>query len=336
MTMKPDVISRMELQDSLEKFIALMNRYGAEKEPFIFIIDFEMKSPEIHKIKYLPPGIKFSTPLIPDIFTDQLTTKIATIIKHPVSFSLYSKAFSTVKRNIELGNSYLLNLTFPTEIETEMTLQEIYSASIAKYKLLYHNSFVVFSPEIFVRIGDGVISSFPMKGTIDASVPDAETCLLNDLKEEAEHNTIIDLIRNDLSRVAEKVRVSRYRYIDRIRTSNSEMLQMSSEITGNLKPGYEKHLGDIITGMLPAGSVTGAPRKETMRIIKECEKYNRGWYTGVFGVFDGTSLDSGVMIRFIEKTGNKLLFKSGGGITYMSDPLKEYEELISKVYVPAG
>jgi len=334
--MKQNVISRMELQDPLENFILLMNKYGSEKEPFIFIIDFEMKSPEIHKIKNLPAGIKFSTPLIPDIFTERLFNNGVRLKKYPVSFSRYSEAFSNAKRNIELGNSYLLNLTFPTEIETEMTLEEIYSASIAKYKLLYHNSFVVFSPEIFVRIIDGAISSFPMKGTIDASVPEAESSLLNDVKEEAEHDTIVDLIRNDLSRVAEKVRVTRYRYIERIKKTESEMLQMSSEITGNLKPGYENHFGDIITGMLPAGSVTGAPKKETIRIIKECEKYNRGWYTGVFGVFDGKSLDSGVMIRFIEKAGDKLIFKSGGGITFMSDLLKEYQELISKVYVPAG
>jgi para-aminobenzoate synthetase component 1 len=88
--------------------------------------------------------------------------------------------------------------------------------------------------------------------------------------------------------------------------------------------------------MLPAGSVTGAPKLETVRIIKESENYERGWYTGIFGVFDGKSLDSGVMIRFIEKKGNDFYFKSGGGITYMSDPLKEYEELITKVYVPVG
>ena len=175
-----------------------------------------------------------------------------------------------------------------------------------------------------------------MKGTIDASVHDAERNLLDDIKEEAEHNTIIDLIRNDISRVADEVRVTKYRYIDRIKTGKGEMLQMSSEITGKLGDSYEKHLGEIITGMLPAGSVTGAPKKETLKIIKESENYKRGWYTGVFGVFDGTSLDSGVMIRYIERTGDKLFFKSGGGITYMSDSVKEYKELISKVYVPVG
>jgi para-aminobenzoate synthetase component 1 len=313
-----------------------MNKYGADKEPFIFIIDFEMESPEIYKLNSLPIGIKFSTPLISGKIPRQIYTKEISLKKYPVPFTRYSEAFSIVRKNIALGNTYLLNLTFPTEIDTDLTLEEIYYFSTAKYKLLHHNSFVVFSPEIFVRINNGSIKSFPMKGTIDASVRDAERNLLNDLKEEAEHNTIIDLIRNDLSRVADEVRVTRYRYIDRIKTGKSEMLQMSSEITGILGDSYEKHLGDIITGMLPAGSVTGAPKKETVKIIKECENYERGWYTGVFGVFDGISLDSCVMIRYIERAGDKLFFKSGGGITYMSDCVREYEELISKVYVPVG
>jgi para-aminobenzoate synthetase component 1 len=160
--------------------------------------------------------------------------------------------------------------------------------------------------------------------------------ILNDEKEEAEHNTIVDLIRNDLSKVAENVVVTRYRYIDRIKSGSSELLQVSSEISGSLKEGYENNLGDVIGCLLPAGSVTGAPKKETIRIIRESENFKRGWYTGVFGVFDGKSLDSAVMIRFIEKKSDKFFFRSGGGITYLSDPVKEYDELISKVYVPVG
>ncbi len=217
-----------------------------------------------------------------------------------------------------------------------MTLAQLFELSVARYKLLYHNQFLVFSPEIFVRISEGRIRSFPMKGTIDASVPDAEKIILADEKEKAEHNTIVDLIRNDLSRVADQVKVDRYRYVDRIKTGEGDLLQVSSEISGKLMAIYENRLGDVICGMLPAGSVTGAPKNETVRIIKESEGYNRGWYTGVFGVFDGVSLDSGVMIRYIEKCDNALIFKSGGGITFLSDCDKEYNELISKVYVPAG
>jgi len=313
-----------------------MNKYGAEGEPFMFIIDFDMKSPEIHKLDSVPQGIKFQTPLLSNVHSGQVFTKGFSLKKHPVTYDRYLSAFRNVQKNISLGNSFLLNLTFPTIIETDLTLDEIFYGSFAKYKLLYNNVFVVFSPEIFVRIKEGEIKSFPMKGTIDSSVPDAEKVLLNDEKEKAEHNTIIDLIRNDLSKVADDVIVSKYRFIDRIKSGNSELLQVSSEISGRLKNGYEKGLGDIITGLLPAGSVTGAPKNETLRIIRESENFERGWYTGIFGVFDGDSLDSAVMIRFIELDSGKFYFKSGGGITFLSDPLKEYEELISKVYVPVG
>ena len=313
-----------------------MNMYGAEKVPFMFIVDYSMKMPEIYKLDSIPPGIKFSTPLLSNINPEQIYTKPVSLKKHPVSFSTYLKAFKNVQENITTGNSYLLNLTFPTHIETDMTLEEIFYSGVAKYRLLYNDIFVVFSPEIFVRITDGVIKSYPMKGTIDAYAENAENIILNDEKEMAEHNTIIDLIRNDLSKVADNVLVTRHRYIDRIKSGSNELLQVSSEITGNLQYGYEKNLGDIIVGLLPAGSVTGAPKRETLRIIKETESSGRGYYTGIFGVFDGKTLDSCVLIRFIEKISDKLFFKSGGGITYLSDPAKEYEELISKIYVPVS
>jgi len=321
---------------AIDNFIDLMNKFGAAGEPFLFIVDFDFKKPEIHKLNSIPPGIKFITPLLSNVQPGQIYSKPILLKKYPVPFKRYLKAFKNVKKNISLGNSYLLNLTFPTLIDTSLTLEEIFNASVSKYKLLYYDNFVVFSPEIFIRITDDVIKSFPMKGTIDASIPDAEGILLNDEKEVAEHNTIVDLIRNDLSKVADDVIVTRYRYIDKIRSAGVDLLQVSSEISGRLAAGSEKHLGDIITGLLPAGSVTGAPKKETIRIIKESENYERGWYSGVFGVFDGKSLDSAVMIRFIERDPDKIFFKSGGGITYLSDPVKEYEELISKVYVPVG
>jgi para-aminobenzoate synthetase component I len=319
-----------------DHFIALMNKYSSDKEPFLFIIDFEMKRPEIHRLGSVPSGIMFQTPLCSNIDRPLKQPVTVSLTKYPVSFETYSEAFSKVHRNIARGNSYLLNLTFPTVIETELTLEDIFFASVAKYKLLYNNKFVVFSPEIFIRISNGEIKSYPMKGTIDASISNAESIILNDAKEMAEHNTIVDLIRNDLSIFAENVAVDRYRFIDEIKTESGVLLQVSSEIKGKLKPGYESHIGEIITGMLPAGSVTGAPKKQTLAIIRESENYDRGWYTGVFGVFDGENLDSAIMIRYIENDSGRFLYKSGGGITFMSDPKKEYNELISKIYVPVG
>jgi len=318
------------------RFFDLMNRFGAECEPFLFIIDFEMKHPEIYSLNSVPPGIKYSTPLFTNCNSGFFNNRVVSLNPEPVSFSSYSEAFKKVQDNIRMGNSYLVNLTFPTPVSSEISLEEIFNSSSAKYKLMYHDEFIVFSPEIFVRIEKGIISSFPMKGTIDASVSNAEAVLLGDVKEEAEHATIVDLIRNDLSKIAENVTVTKYRYVDTIKTFTGELLQISSEITGSLQNGYEKRLGDILNALLPAGSVSGAPKKETLRIIKESEKIDRGWYTGIFGVYDGKSLDSGVMIRFIEKNGKNLFFRSGGGITSMSNSEKEYDELISKIYVPVG
>ena len=173
-----------------------------------------------------------------------------------------------------------------------------------------------------------------MKGTIDASSPDAGISILNDPKETAEHNTIVDLIRNDLNRVAKDVRVDRFRYIEEINTHEKSLLQVSSEISGILPENYMARLGNIFRTLLPAGSVSGAPKKKTLEIIHEAETYKRGFYTGVFGLFDGSKLDSGVMIRFIKSDEGQLTFCSGGGITARSNARNEYEELLDKVYVP--
>jgi len=193
---------------------------------------------------------------------------------------------------------------------------------------------VVFSPETFVTIRGNIITGFPMKGTIDASVKDAEKVLLNDIKEVSEHNTIVDLIRNDLNMVSKKVKVEKFRYIDRIKTHERELLQTSSQISGELSSDWRERVGDILYKILPAGSISGAPKKKTLEIIQEVEGYERGWFTGVFGYFDGFNLESAVIIRYIEKSGDKLTFKSGGGITSFSKCEKEYQELIEKVYVP--
>lgn len=252
----------------------------------------------------------------------------------PVPFSRYEKAFALVQKNILHGNSFLLNLTFPTRIDTDLSLEEIFLHSQAPYKLYFKNRFVLFSPESFVQIRDDRIFSYPMKGTIDAAVPNAEKELMDNEKELWEHNTIVDLIRNDLSMVAKEVEVTRYRYIDRVKTHKNVLLQVSSEIRGRLEPDWRSRLGEILLQLLPAGSISGAPKKKTTEIIAEAEGRKRGYFTGIFGIFDGKSLDSGVMIRYIERINGRLQFRSGGGITGYSEARSEYNEMIEKVYVP--
>jgi para-aminobenzoate synthetase component 1 len=99
---------------------------------------------------------------------------------------------------------------------------------------------------------------------------------------------------------------------------------------------YYERLGSIFYSLLPAGSVTGAPKKKTVELIHDIEPEERGYYTGVFGFFDGLKLNSAVMIRMIEQRGDGLYYRSGGGITYRSIASQEYQEMIDKVYLPLG
>ncbi|OIP84448.1 MAG: aminodeoxychorismate synthase component I [Porphyromonadaceae bacterium CG2_30_38_12] len=311
-----------------------MNDFALQGEPFLFVIDFKGENGYcIHKNKIDANYIR--TTLIGDKrFKKKSNHKPFTWSVHPVSKSDYSKRFASVKNEIQLGNSFLVNLTQPTQVSSNFNLNELYACGNARYKLLLTNKFACFSPEIFLQIRGNKIASYPMKGTIDANMPDAKTQILNDEKEKAEHATIVDLIRNDLSMVAFDVHVERYRYVEKLLTNNTDLLQVSSEISGTIQANYMGRIGDIVFAMLPAGSISGAPKAKTMEIIEQAEGYERGFYTGVFGYFDGKNMDAAVMIRFIEQQNNNLVFKSGGGITFKSELDKEYEELIQKVYVP--
>jgi len=310
-----------------------MNRFGKQQIPFVFVIDYEMD-------KILISAIEDHTGFDFDIngFTNKpLASDIkAPLYFHidPVSKSQYREAFLSLQKELQYGNSFLSNLTFPSKIHTDLSLEELYQASEAKYKLHLPNHCVVFSPESFVKIQDGTISSYPMKGTIQANLANAESKILADVKEKAEHSTIVDLIRNDLSRVANEVSVDKFRYVERIENNINPLLQVSSKISGKLPDNFAEQLGDILFTLLPAGSICGAPKKKTVEIIAHAELDKRGYYTGVFGYFDGANVDSAVMIRFIEKNNGQLFFRSGGGITAYSNLDAEYAELIDKIYVP--
>ena len=316
------------------EIIQQLNHLSAGQIPFLFIIDYKAES------GFVIPADKINNDFVRYNFSSsdkkeksKNNQKIVWDVS-PVSFNDYENKFNKVVNQIQRGNSFLVNLTQPSNINTNLSLFELYTQSKAKYKLWLKDQFTVLSPESFVKINNGKIWSFPMKGTIDGSIINAENIILDDIKEKAEHATIVDLIRNDLSLVAKNVKVIRYRYIDELQTNKGKLLQVSSEICGDLADNYHEKLGDIIFALLPAGSISGAPKPKTMEIIENVENYDRGFYTGIFGYFDGETLDSAVMIRFIEQMNEGLVFKSGGGITSKSNVQSEYQELIQKVYAP--
>ena len=386
-----------------QEIIDKINQLASQDEPFLFIINYQGDKAFIRLLSDINPEeclfdfegrgnlshvwketLKEETSE-KEIWKEEISETTWQI--EPPLYEDYERSFNIVKSNIMAGNSYLTNLTCRVPVSCNLSLEEIFHRAKGKYKLLLRRKrtqaedkahlkeenieenltpFVCFSPETFVRIKGGRIYSYPMKGTLDASLPNAEKLLMEDRKEAAEHATIVDLIRNDLSRVAEDVRVDKYRYIDVLHTNKGNILQTSSEISGRLPEDYPHHLGEILDAQLPAGSITGAPKDKTMQIIQEAEGYDRGFYTGIMGIYDQGELNSAVMIRFIEEetspvdfetdgeknfkasegkgdeasegkrdeASRKLYFKAGGGITSKSDCRKEYEEVIQKIYLP--
>ena len=378
-----------------QEIIDKINRLASQDETFLFVINYQGDKAFIRQLSDINPEECLFDFEGRGNFSDEMknnSEKIAEISWQiaPPLYEDYERSFDIVKNNIMAGNSYLTNLTCKVPVSCNLSLEDIFNQAKGKYKLLLRrkrnqaedkaqqkeeeaqnkadkkeenieeisNPFVCFSPETFVRIKNGRIYSYPMKGTLDASLPDAEKQLMEDRKEAAEHATIVDLIRNDLSRVAEDVRVDKYRYIDVLHTNKGDILQTSSEISGSLPEDYRQHLGEILDAQFPAGSITGAPKDKTMQIIHEAEGYDRGFYTGIMGIYDQGELNSAVMIRFIEeenspvdfeadgeknfkanegkeqKESRELYFKAGGGITSKSDCRREYEEVIQKIYLP--
>ena len=358
-----------------QEIIDKINRLASQDEPFLFVINYQGDKAFIRQLSDINPKeclfdfegrgnssnemknnsekiAEISEKIAEEEISKEEISEISWQIAPPL-YEDYERSFGIVKSNIMAGNSYLTNLTCKVPVSCNLSLEDFFHRAKGKYKLMLRrkrnlNPFVCFSPETFVRIKNGRIYSYPMKGTLDASLPDAEKQLMEDRKEAAEHATIVDLIRNDLSRVAENVRVDKYRYIDILHTNKGDILQTSSEISGSLPEDYRNHLGEILDAQLPAGSITGAPKDKTMQIIHEAEGYDRGFYTGIMGIYDQGELNSAVMIRFIEEetspsktekgknseVSRELYFKAGGGITSKSDCRREYEEVIQKIYLP--
>ena len=310
-----------------------INTLGASRTPFLFILSYDKSRIFAQPLDRLDSDIFYKLEEWRN-YPVQKREKEFSFFKDPVSFSLYKKSMEKILEEIRSGNTYLLNLTFATPIQTDLSIKEIFTYARAKFKLYFKEEFICFSPERFVEIENNTIATYPMKGTIDANLPDAEESILNNEKEMAEHIMIVDLMRNDLGIIGSEVKVEKFRYVDKIKAGKKELLQVSSKITAQLSSDWHGQIGTLLDKITPAGSITGTPKKKTRQIIEKVENYNRGFYTGIFGVYDGERLRSGVIIRFIEKDKNRLIYKSGGGITIDSTAKSEYAELKDKVYLP--
>lgn len=188
------------------------------------------------------------------------------------------------------------------------------------------------SPETLVRLKDGILTTFPIAGSRPRGKNKEEDAalekeLLSDEKELSEHNMLVDLARNDLGKISEfgSVRVSDYMRIQRY----SRIMHITSEVIGRIRK--DKDVFDVIEAILPAGTLSGAPKVRACEIIEEIEKVPRGIYGGAIGYIDFTgNMDTCIAIRMATKKNDRVYVQAGSGIVADSIPEREYEESENK------
>lgn len=252
----------------------------------------------------------------------------------------YKAAFDRLRTYISAGDIYQANLTFPIDAVAKGGAEALY-ASLAERQPVGHGvlmecgDFDVLSrsPELFFSLGlDGVLSTRPMKGTMPRGKTVSEDAanmsfLRSDEKNRAENLMIVDLLRNDLSRISEvgSIRVPELFKIETYETVH----QMTSLVTGQSRQGVT--IAQILEALFPCGSITGAPKLRAMEIVRELEPWARDVYCGSIGwVAPDGRAEFNVAIRSILLQGERATLNVGGGVVWDSTAASEYEEALWK------
>ncbi len=257
----------------------------------------------------------------------------------------YAAAFARVAALIAAGDIYQTNLTFAATIPFVGDPLALYARLRAQSQAGYgalidtgERRFLSLSPELFFALEDGALTCRPMKGTARrGDTPDADralaTALASDAKQRAENLMIVDLMRNDLSRIANHVAVPELFAIESYPTVH----QMTSTITATLDQGRDAI--DVIAALFPCGSITGAPKQRAMEVVAEVERArSRGLYTGSIGRLDpnGDAMFN-VAIRTLEVGEGQAVMGLGSGIVADSEAGEERRECLAKAaFVTAG
>lgn len=242
----------------------------------------------------------------------------------------FMEKVKAIRNDIQNGRYYQVNLTanFQAQARVPMQAYELFKYYLGKFKSEFSAflprtdlEILCYSPELFLEKKGKTILTRPIKGTNQKS--QAFQDLLKDEKENAELSMIVDLLRNDLQSVCQnKVQVSKHR-----KELNLNYLSHTySEITGQT----DQLLPEILEKMLPAGSISGCPKKESVIAINELETTNRHFYTGCIGWWQGQDFKLNLAIRSFLNQEDRLTYFSGCGIVYDSDPEKEWLEFLRK------
>jgi anthranilate synthase component 1 len=251
----------------------------------------------------------------------------------------FAERVRRVKAHIREGDTFQANisqrLSAPAAVHPVEAFAALRRVNPAPYSALLEFpgiDLVSASPELLLHREGTRLVTEPIAGTRPRGATEEEDAaleadLLADEKERAEHAMLVDLERNDLGKVSEygSVAVSEYRRVDRY----SEVMHLVSVVEGRLRPEFD--LADAVAAVFPGGTITGAPKPRTMEIIDELETTRRGPYTGSIGIFgfDGrTTLN--IVIRTLERVGERYDLRVGAGIVHDSEPEREYDETLAK------
>lgn len=255
----------------------------------------------------------------------------------------YLAAISAIKKQIAVGDFYQTNLTrkFFGKFEKKLSHQENFQlffdltklspANYSSFLKLDENYVISSSPELFLKIKNKKIISRPIKGTAARGENFSEDkknkfYLKNSPKERSENLMIVDLVRNDFSRICEagSVVVKKLFHI----STYKNIFHMSSEVHGKIAKNFDAL--DALKTCFPAGSMTGAPKIKAVSVAANLEKLDRGIYSGTIGSFSTKEVNSSVVIRTLITNGEKFEFQTGGGITFDSDEKSELLEIFNK------
>lgn len=256
-------------------------------------------------------------------------------VKPAISKERFIESILKIKEHIKEGDIYQANFTTRFEIESKSDPFEIYKnlrtlnpAPYGGYLNFGNYRVISSSPERMFNIKNGIIKSAPIKGTIKIGATEKETAemlatLTNSIKDKAELLMIVDLVRNDLGKIAE---------VGTVRVESlfkpelySSLIHLVSDISARLKPGTT--FPQIIKALLPGGSITGAPKKRAVEILEQLETVPRGVYTGAIGILNKETADFNLAIRTMVHQNGTYQIHAGGGIVADSDPEAEYEEM---------
>lgn len=260
------------------------------------------------------------------------------------NYAEYLAKFNQVQQHLVAGDSYQLNLTLPLNLSTNnpnlfvsyYQLSRSHPVSYASYLPFAPQSLISISPELFFKKIANQIFVRPMKGTMSRGSTEAEDLanaefLAHDAKNRAENLIIVDLLRNDLAKfcVGSSVKASDLFAIEKFQS----LFQMTSKIQAEVLATIS--FAEIISGLFPCGSITGAPKLRTMQLIKQIEEYSRGAYSGAIGyILPNNDMQFSVAIRTLSancKNPQQLELGVGGGITIKSDPAEEWAEIATKL-----